>query len=69
VFLFSAILKFMIELFDLSTPEGRQDRGIYDEKTDPYITEEMRQRAANYISGRGFAEIKVEESDLSKPVE
>jgi hypothetical protein len=59
----------MNEVFDLSTPEGRQDRGIYDEKTDPYITDEMRQRAADYISGRCFTEIKIVEPDNSKPAE
>jgi hypothetical protein len=53
----------MTEVFDLSTPEGRQDRGIYDEQTDLYVTEEMRQRAADYIHGRSFIEIRVDDTD------
>lgn len=39
----------MSEAFDLSTPEGRLERGVYDEAVDPFISDEIRIRAANYI--------------------
>ena len=29
---------------DLSTPEARIERGVYDAVTDPYVTDEMRTR-------------------------